>query len=179
MKTRENLIKEACINRGEIKRLRNELDQTKLRNERLLMHSKRIIKKYITPTASLIMNDRASFVFSERISGQRGLEDIGKECGVTRERVRQIDEKANIDYFKFIQSIGLSDATLVDNISLAKFSRRTENCLLNGGISTITQLKAAGLRELRQLRGFGASIDNEVQSYLLGKKSIDTSVFNV
>ena len=109
------------------------------------------------------VSPREKFVCMERIKG-RTLEDIGKDIGVTKERVRQIYAKVCRAWERYKCSLnpetdgdGYGDE--VDRLGL---SVRARNALVRAGVYTVDGVRALNLSDLMGMRNVGLKTALEI-----------------
>lgn len=126
-----------------------------------------------------VLSEREQRVLEERYSHGKTLEECGKEFGVTRERIRQIEcrslwkiqqhinEMLCVPLAQYLGHEKEEKLDLSDNpIVYLTLSLRAENALRRHGVKTIGQLCECRKSDLRDFRGMGAKSINEIEMRL-------------
>ena len=119
------------------------------------------------------------------------LEEVGKELGVTRERIRQIEAKAIRKIYhwqrkqrlqEFNQANEISKEVIIDNTLVEELdlSVRSYRCLKRGKINTVGELTIKTEKELMRIRNLGSKSLKEIIHkleerglYLLDRPRVD------
>lgn len=141
---------------------------------------KKVIDEEIN-SDGLQLSDRELYVINELWFAPKRLEDLAKEMGVTRERIRQVEAKAQKKILSHIKTRKAEieekhemkarreeygDEILDQKIDTLDLSVRTYNGLRRNNISTIGDIMKMSNAEVMKIRNFGRKSYHEVVEQL-------------
>lgn len=138
---------------------------------------KKVIDEEIN-SDGLQLTGRELYVINELWFTPKRLEDLAKEMGVTRERIRQIETKAQKKILCHIETRKAEieekhamearreecgDTKILNQkIDTLDLSVRTYNCLRRNNIATIGGIMSMSITELMKIRNLGGKSSHEV-----------------
>lgn len=103
-----------------------------------------------------------------RLFKKKTFKEIGKEFGVSKERVRQLicREMRRSEALYYINSLPPEAITINTLCDAGEMSERARNCLVNNGYNLLSELSSLSMLDLLRMPNLGRKKYHEVQDIL-------------